>query len=158
MSSLMRSVIYDFSEKTIPLSKEIELVKKYISLQKLKYDEEDDITVTFEFDQNSIELNPPIAPLIILPFVENAFKHGIDIYNTSFIHILIESNHEMLALTVKNSNHSSVKAGSYGIGLDNMKKRLQWLYPNHHQLHVDSGNPFIIKLELNYRHIPTAIS
>ncbi len=158
MSSLMRSVIYDFREQTIPLIKEIELLKKYINLQKLKYDENDEVEVLLEVDPGVINLNPQIAPLILLPFIENAFKHGIDIYSTSFIHILIRDVGNEIEFIVENSNHSANDKYLNGIGMELIKKRMQWLYPGHHRLEIDPGNPYIIKLKFNPHYTPSTIT
>jgi sensor histidine kinase YesM len=159
MSSLMRSVIYDFREQTIPLSKEVNLISQYINLQKLRYDEKDSIDVSLSVSNTLVHSDPMVAPLILLPFVENAFKHGVDIYQDSFINIDIDVVDSKLKFAVTNSNHHQVIEGhkNNGIGLDNMKKRLQILYGNHHTLKIENKDLFKILLLLDIGQTPQSL-
>ena len=154
LSSLLRSVIYDFKSPTIPLSTELMLIEKFIQLHRLKYDEKDDITIKIDFPKdlnNEIEL----SPLLLLPFVENAFKHGIDIYEKSEIDISANVVNNHLAFTVKNTNHSGGKSSIGGIGQKNTMRRLELLYNGHHDVNIIQNGFYEIYLNLDLNHQPT---
>jgi two-component system LytT family sensor kinase len=157
MSSLMRSIIYDFKSPTIPLSKEIELIKKYINLQLLKYDETDEITINLIIDPKIEGSDARIAPLILLPFVENAMKHGINIYKKSMVEVVLEKIDDQLTFTVRNTNHTFKYEDAKGIGLENIKKRLEILYHGNHHLSIEKGDLFTISLQLDLNHQPSQV-
>jgi sensor histidine kinase YesM len=152
MSSLMRSIIYDFKSPTISLNKEMMLIKKYINLQLLKYDEQDDIHINLMIDPSIEEHDAEIAPLVLLPFVENAMKHGIDIFKKSVIEIEANLHHGNLTFAVSNTNHSAPISIAGGIGLENIKKRLKILYPNHHSLKLESDVQYKVNLFINLKY------
>ncbi|NNF35922.1 MAG: histidine kinase [Saprospiraceae bacterium] len=152
MSALMRSIIYDFKSPTISLNTEIDLIRKYINLQLLKYDEKDEISIDLYLDPSLNDHDAEIAPLILLPFVENAMKHGIDIYKKSVINIETSLQEGNLTFAVSNTNHSSEVNVQGGIGLENIRKRLVILYPKQHSLNIENGLLYKIKLELNLDH------
>lgn len=132
LSNLVRYILYQGKDEEILLSKEVEFIKDYISLAKLRYGEK----VPFIF--NSTEVDEPfkIVPLILIPFVENAFKHGPDrSRNDAWIEISLSVNDERLSLVVKNGvNHSAAKSIYGGLGLQNARRRLELHYPNRHKL------------------------
>ncbi|GLU52316.1 sensor histidine kinase [Dyadobacter frigoris] len=148
LSSLMRYVIRDASESLVPLNKEIEYIKNYVSLQKFRLDD----TVLIEFQVDGNYLNKQIAPLILISFIENAFKYGVNPEQKSLIKITITADRDELILHVCNNkvriNHSEESSG--GIGINNTRTRLQLLYPAKHQLIIeDNAENFIIDLKLN---------
>ncbi|MCF0055651.1 sensor histidine kinase [Dyadobacter sp. CY356] len=148
LSSLMRYVIRDAKESLVPLHKEIEYIKNYISLQKFRLD--DTVLIDLKVDGNF--LNKQIAPLILISFIENAFKYGVNPEQQSFIKIAILINHDDLILHVYNGkvriNHPEESTG--GIGINNTRTRLQLLYPAKHQLTIQDNNKnFVIDLKLN---------
>lgn len=157
MSSLMRSIIYDFKSPTISLANELDLIKKYINLQLLKYDEKDEISIDLQLDPSMDDPEVEIAPLILLPFVENAMKHGINIYEESVIIIKSTLVDGILTFAVSNFNYSAQTINQGGIGLENIKKRLNILYPNQHKLNIENSLHYIVTLELNLNHKPSQI-
>ena len=121
------------------LSQEIAFVKDYISLMQLRVT--DAVMLNVDTPQNLEDM--PLAPMIFLPFVENAFKHGISATQPSHINIIILQKGKQLDLTVKNSiikdNSVSLDTNS-GIGLVNTKRRLDLLYPGKYKLDINEMN------------------
>lgn len=147
LSKLMRYLMNDSQQKSVPLAKEIEHLSQYIDLQKLRITEK--VTIDFSVEGNTSLKE--ISPLILLPFVENAFKFGISAHNNSTIQIQIMVMDNLVSLKVVNpifrSNTNLLEAS--GIGLTNVKRRLDLLYENHHQLNVtNDGNRFVVNLEI----------
>lgn len=142
LSKLMRYMIYDSNATKVSISKEIDHLDNYIEIQKLRLSEEDDVVINFEkkgrFDQYKI------APLILIPFIENAFKHGVRLEERSIISIQISvDNYGVLSLDVSNKcfNDSIIEDERYkGLGLDNVRRRLELLYPNRYQLDIENEN------------------
>ncbi|SEI96884.1 Histidine kinase [Dyadobacter koreensis] len=149
LSSLMRYVIRDASENMVPLNKEIEYIQNYVSLQKFRLDD----TVVINFQTEGAVVNQKIAPLILISFIENAFKYGVNPEHPSLIEISLTSKNDSLNLYVSNNKvrfGSQEADSSGGIGLRNTKARLQLLYPARHQLSIQYSNEkFIVDLKLN---------
>jgi len=150
LSGMMRYMIYESNAETVPLKKEIEYINSCIALNKLRYADHEAI-VDFRYSEPVPEL--AIAPMIFIPFVENAFKHGVTIDSTSFIDISITVQDKELLFTCGNKNHSLVKKmqdEKSGIGLENVKRRLDLLYPGKHSLDIKSDeDKFRIMLKIN---------
>lgn len=149
LSSLMRYVIRDASESMVPLNKEIEYIKNYVSLQKFRLDD----TVSIDFQVHGIISNKQIAPLILISFIENAFKYGVNPEQKSLIEISITLNNGQLSMHVANSKlriSSTEEESSGGIGIGNTRTRLELLYPAKHVLTIqDDPDTFIIDLKLD---------
>lgn len=127
LSEIMRYIIYDTERKLVPLSKEIEYIANYIELQRLRLPE--DIKVKFKTDLG--ESDAVIEPLLLLPFVENAFKHGIDTEKGGVITVSVDRKGSELHLHVENPLVDEVpdyQNGPSGIGMINTIKRLKLLY------------------------------
>ena len=140
LSGLMRHMIYDSSAASIDLGRELKHVKNFIEVARLRFaeDEKVDITLTEKGDLQSAK----IAPLILIPFVENALKHGLGSRGEGFIHMTIEVKNGELRFQVKNpvlDKGKSLQKHS-GIGLDNVRKRLRLLYPGRHALNIAEGD------------------
>ncbi|MDF9797952.1 two-component system LytT family sensor kinase [Catalinimonas alkaloidigena] len=136
LSSVLRYMLYECREKYVSLSKEIEQLKNFTQLSELQIEERGVVN----FTTHAIRPGYQIAPLILIVFIENAFKHSQS-SQSSNICIDIEvwlSEDGMLEFHCKNNYHSENNAhdSSQGIGLENVKKRLQLLYPNAHQLDI----------------------
>lgn len=145
LSSLVRYILYQAKDEEILLSKEVDFIKDYISLAKLRYGEKVPLKV------NLMEVEEPykIIPLILIPFAENAFKHGPDrSRNDAWIDISLYVNNERLSLIVKNGiNHSAAKSIYGGLGLQNAKRRLELHYPNRHKLITqENENTYSVEL------------
>jgi two-component system LytT family sensor kinase len=141
LSRMMRYLLYDTQQGQTMLSQEIAFVKDYISLMQLRLT--DVVKVTFNSPASLNDM--PLAPMIFLPFVENAFKHGVSAVQQSHVYITIEQRDKLLDLTVKNSiiNDNSVSLDTNsGIGLVNTRRRLDLLYPGKYKLDVTELNAY----------------
>jgi two-component system LytT family sensor kinase len=150
LSGMMRYMIYDSNAGGVPLNKEIAYLEDCITLNKLRY-ADDEVKVIFNHPANAG--NVTIAPMLFIPFVENAFKHGVSIGQTSDINIAIVLADHRLIFTCINTKYSTIKKmedEKSGIGLENVKRRLDLLYPGKHTLQIseDEGK-YIIKLEID---------
>ncbi|NCD70966.1 sensor histidine kinase [Mucilaginibacter agri] len=136
LSHMMRYVIYDTKNDLTDLDKEIKFAEDYIKLMKLRLS--DDVQIIFE-KQASLK-NYEVAPMLFLPFIENAFKHGISALHPSYIYIDISQRTTELTVEIKNSLFEEQTADleeSNGIGIANTKRRLDLLYPGQYSLTVD---------------------
>ena len=135
LSKLIRYILYESEGEKVLLSKEIDFLKNYIELMSLRLPRH--VKVDVDIKQPAGDLF--IAPLLIMPLVENAFKHGVSSTKPSFIEINISANDSKLFTSVRNSNFPKTdtdKTGS-GIGLSNLKKRLDLIYPGKYFLESD---------------------
>jgi sensor histidine kinase YesM len=139
LSKMMRYLLYDTQQGQNMLSQEIAFVKNYISLMKLRLT--DAVSINIDTPVNLQDM--PLAPMILLPFVENAFKHGISATQQSYIDVIILQKDKVLDITVNNSimkeNGVSLDANS-GIGLVNTRRRLDLLYPGKYKLDISRTN------------------
>ena len=150
LSDMLRYVLYECQQPFVPIQKEITYIQNYIKLFSLKSSKPFPITTKFSVANDYIT----IAPMLFISFIENAFKHSnIEKFNGSFILISIDANTENLMLKVKNSipkeNLHKDKIG--GIGLENVKKRLDILYPERYQLLIDDQKTDIFKVILTIK-------
>ncbi|RZS93378.1 sensor histidine kinase [Aquimarina brevivitae] len=138
LSDLLRFMIYDTKSDQITIQKEIEFITNFIALQQLKYSIEDPFDITFSHQIETDTLQ--VAPRLLIPLVENAFKHGLRIAHPSFIIIKLKATTDQIKFTVENSKHPTEKTefeNQYsGIGLENVKKRLALIYPGSHSLSI----------------------
>lgn len=132
LSKLLRYVLYDNQQMFVPLIKEIDFIRNYIELMRIRVSPQ--VTIETEFHIKP-ESQTPIAPLIFISLIENAFKHGISPTHPSFISITITETDEEICCTIRNSNYPKTrtdKSGS-GIGLEQVSKRLELIYPGRYQ-------------------------
>jgi two-component system LytT family sensor kinase len=146
LSKMMRYMLYESEHGNTKLSHEIEFMKGYIDLMKLRMSERVKLTVDFPEEYEDHDL----PPLLFIPFIENAFKHGVSYQGSSFIEISLRSDSHQIAFTTRNSlstaNGTSSEAAS-GIGLNNVRKRLALLYPGRHELKTGAeGTVFTAEL------------
>jgi hypothetical protein len=150
LSGLMRYMLYD-TDKKISVEQEVEYLESYVTLQKLRFGSDVRIECNFELPQE--EKDRSIEPMLLIPFVENAFKHGTGYVNDPSIAINLTVNIGVLDLQVKNKYDHEMdisKDTTSGIGLANVQSRLKLLYPEKHNLMMDtSRNLFSINLTLN---------
>jgi LytS/YehU family sensor histidine kinase len=151
LSEILRYVLYDSNTGTINVENEIRFIHSYMNFVQLRNDRVK-IDLTTQLD----ETNNVIAPLLFLPFIENAIKHGIGKHiNNPWIRIFIRAQNNQVVFECTNSNHNKMKiAGpkveSGGIGLKNVKKRLALLYENRYQLKItDSASEYKVNLTLS---------
>ena len=151
LSNLLRYNIYESDEEFVSLTKEVKHIENYIEIFILKYSKEDNISILFNKNDNANDVNYDkirIAPLLLLPFVENALKHGINSDFEGDIRIDLKINNQnnktQLIFEVDNSDHSidSNKSNEFrkhsGIGLENVKKRLELIYPSKYNLDINN--------------------
>ena len=139
LSKLLRHVLYEDKDQFTTLSKEMEFIQSYIELMRIRLSS--NVTVDTEYDLD-LQSQTPIAPLIFISLVENAFKHGISPTEPSFIKIRFSEVQGVVRCLIQNSNHRKVgydKSGS-GIGLEQVKKRLDLSYPGKYSWHYGLSN------------------
>ena len=148
LSEMLRYVLYDCEQDLVTIDKEMNYINNYIELFNLKSSRPFNITTNFNIDSNSIQL----APMLLIPFIENAFKHSsIEKQKDSFITIYLKSEANIINFSIKNSIPKAPKEKDAvgGIGLENVKKRLRILYPEKHQLQINNNNVvFDVNLQL----------
>ncbi|MDR3217401.1 MAG: sensor histidine kinase [Dysgonamonadaceae bacterium] len=134
LSDFLRFVTTESDNSLIPLEKEIKMLEEYLNLQSLRASEKFELQFHRKGNFSSLQ----IMPLTFIPFVENAFKYGISAHTDCFIHLNIEVERNILAFTIANSIPSGQKitVNSSGIGLENIKKRLELAYPERYTLNI----------------------
>lgn len=150
LSALMQYMLYETDEEKVLLKSEVEYLQSYIDLQKQRFSNKLKLDVLFDVkeDWHTIE------PMLLIPFVENAFKHGIGSVQGPIIEIFLKTGHNQLEFTVKNKYKSidAIKDKTSGIGLANVKRRLELLYGNNHQLAIDkTADWFSVSLKLAFK-------
>jgi len=149
LSDLMSYIIYDAREEYVPLKKELDFIGNHIDLEKVRVSNR--VNVSFESDDNLFQYN--IAPLLFTPFIENAFKYVSTPENQkAFINIRFSENQDELQFFIENSAEEELATfehNNHGIGIENVKKRLELIYPNKHELIIEhSGTKFSINLKI----------
>jgi LytS/YehU family sensor histidine kinase len=135
LSLMMRYVLYEANVERVPVVKEWEYIDNYIDVQLLKFEKEVNITRVSQIDSGSTI----IAPMLLLPFVENAFKHSnLEADETALIEISLTLTGNQLVFNVKNSlpGINIINDSVGGIGLENVKRRLKYIYPKNHSLEI----------------------
>jgi Histidine kinase len=149
LSSMMRYVLNETNKEFVSLEKEINYISDYIALQKLRFGD----TIKLKYSVIGKPHGKQIAPLILITFIENAFKHGVNPEEPTPILIEIDIPHNELVLTVDNKK-APARQGDYtlksGLGIENARNRLQLLYPSKHELIIaDSETDYLICLKIN---------
>ena len=149
LSDIMRFMLYETNTDSISLDKELDYIQKYIALQKIRTSNPNYINYTV---QGNIE-GVFIAPMLFIPFIENAFKHSINSKTGNVISVNITAEKDMLTFNCENrySNNSHDTAPLGGLGNDLIKKRIALLYPGKHLLTVtNDNNTYTVNLQLHY--------
>lgn len=152
LSDLLNYMLYEGAADEVLIEKEIKLVKDYIDLEKIRYGNRLNLSFNIRGDIGGVR----VAPLMILPFVENSFKHGVsEEIKESWVNIDLQLKKETLTLKVENSKSKEEKSLDQfnyreGIGLKNVKRRLELLYPEKHELQMhDADDAFLVVLTLD---------
>ena len=146
LSKMMRYVLYDSGRDRIPLEKELQFIENYIELMRIRYAGEVDLRVRYP---RPLPAGVDIPPLLLIVFVENAFKHGVSNNRPSYIHIDVECSDGWLVGTFTNSRHPNTSTQPAGIGLENVRKRLELIYgPRKHSLLIDDTDPTTYRVKL----------
>jgi hypothetical protein len=148
LAEMMRYVLNDSNVNFVLLEKELKYITNYIDLQKMRLTS--NVKLSYSCIGNNYDMK--IAPLVLIPFIENAFKHGVNSEENSDIEIKISISESNLELTVKNNivttNNNTLHKS--GLGIENTRQRLHLLYPQNHQLDItEKDNLFIVHLILN---------
>jgi LytS/YehU family sensor histidine kinase len=147
LSELMRYVIYKGNDATVPVREEIKYVDDYMQLQQMRLRMPLDLQFTRNIDDDA----QPVPPMLLIVFIENAFKHGIEPADSpAFLHLQLTCNDQQLYFSCENSFEPGV-AGHAGIGLDNLRKRLALLYPGRHVIKTAVKNhTFKAEMQLDF--------
>ncbi|MEM8567476.1 MAG: histidine kinase [Bacteroidota bacterium] len=155
LSHLLNYMLYECNTERVPLAKEIELIENYVSLEKLRYGDRLDVS----FNMTGVNGGHVIAPMLILPFVENSFKHGTsDETENSWVSIDLTIKGNQMVLKVDNSKSKELSKDEQqyreGIGLQNVKRRLQLAYEGNYELKIldtDESYLVVLKIELDHK-------
>ena len=143
LSKMMRFVLYEGDKNGVPLRREFEFIRHYVTLMKLRYT--DKVTISLD-----LPLEPPdkmLPPLMLITFIENAFKHGISYQHASFIDVKVGIEGTRLRFECRNSKADKPNQEKGGVGLQNVKQRLHLLYDNNFTLNIqDNPDTYIVEL------------
>ncbi len=145
LSKMMRFVLYEGNKQGVPLSRELDFIRHYVTLMQLRYT-----------DRVRIDVNLPhevpdrlIPPLILITFIENAFKHGVSYQRESFIEVKVCVEGDELKFSCRNSKSEKSNEDKGGVGLDNVRKRLNLLYGNRYVLSIhNDANIYTVELNI----------
>tara|TARA_R110002072_G_scaffold301694_1_gene482035 strand:+ start:5706 stop:6506 length:801 start_codon:yes stop_codon:yes gene_type:complete len=144
LSEIMRYTIYEGEKNQTPLKSEINYLEEYIDIQKIRYQKNVDI----QFKKDVADDSTLVAPLLFIMVVENAFKHGIEsLTEDAFVHIHLMQQNDTLTLEVTNNFEIKPETAN-GLGLRNLEKRLQHLYPNRHSLVLEEEDENIYRAKI----------
>lgn len=151
LSKMIRYVLYESDSRQVVLSQEVDYLRNYIELQTIRFGE--DVEIDFQIEGQFKD--QVIEPMLLIPFVENAFKHGIGMAKDPFIAIRLRCESDILIFEVQNKitpEQPEARDKQSGIGLKNVQRRLELLYPHEHQLEINSHPPiFTVRLQLTLK-------
>ncbi|MFZ6665921.1 sensor histidine kinase [Peijinzhouia sedimentorum] len=149
LSNLLDYILYQVDKPSVNLANEIDHIKDYIELEKIRFQD----TLSVDLSISEIDFEIDIAPMLLIPFVENSFKHGDRSTNKSQVYISLKTDTEKIQFTVKNNiKNSNSTVNENGIGLTNVRKRLDLSYPDNYSLLVNYDEDwFEINLILNHQ-------
>ena len=150
LSKLLRHVLYDTQQPLVPLKDEMEFIDNYVKLMRIRLPQSVDVSCQFSIVNSQL----PVAPLLFISLVENAFKHGVSPTEPSFIHVNIEADEQHIVCDIQNSNHPKTAGdhSGHGIGLQQVQRRLDLAYPNRYTWQrgtSDDGKIYQSKITLN---------
>jgi two-component system LytT family sensor kinase len=148
LSKILRFMLYETGGKFIAIEQELQIINDYIDLEKLRYDES--LRVNFNYDVEDMKQSLP--PLLLIPLVENAFKHGVsETRNQPFVDVHLSVNNRVLNFVVKNSMEASMEDSSVkeNIGLSNLRRQLELLYKEYNLSVQSAKSVFTATLRIN---------
>ena len=153
LGDMMRFMLHENNHERIPLTSEIAYLHNYIDLQRMRLDETQNIEIRVNIQEPAQDIC--IAPMLLNPFIENAFKHGISLLHPSWIYITLTLDTDHIYFKVHNSLNiqagNDPEAHNRGIGLENVKRRLKLIYPGRYNLHIQkSAQDYFASLTLSY--------
>ena len=151
LGDMMRFMLHENNLDFIDMGREIDYLENYIALQKLRTQSSPEFII--EDNITGQNCNHKIAPMLLIPLVENAFKHGISLKEKSWIKISLTCNEKEILFEVRNSMHTrqdnDPEKENSGIGFKNVVERLKLIYPDRHQIAVNgNGNEFFVELSI----------
>jgi LytS/YehU family sensor histidine kinase len=147
LSDILRYMLYECNQQLTPLSNEFRMIEEYINLEKIRYGNK--LELHIDFPEQAGEYT--IAPLLLLPLVENCFKHGIsNILEHPWLNMSVTLENNWMTMNLVNSKALQAQSSlSSGIGIENVRRRLDLLYPNKYELTINNEEEiFIVKLKL----------
>lgn len=149
-SEMMRYILYEASSQTVSLEKELLFLKNYVEVERIRYPEETAIV----FETQGISTSAKIEPLLLLPLIENTFKHGLrEKTNNGYIYIIVSLVERELSVEITNSKAEELSDHEKGIGLANMEDRLKILYPSNYKIEINDGaTEYEVRLTLTIKH------
>jgi hypothetical protein len=152
LSKMMRFVLYEGDKKGVPLNREFEFIRNYVTLMRLRYTDKVDVQVNLPAEVPDYQL----PPLMLITFIENAFKHGISYQHDSFVHVKIEVRDERkevrgiwLCFHCRNSKAEKPNEEQGGVGLANVRQRLNLLYGENYTLNIqDEPDTYNVELQI----------
>jgi sensor histidine kinase YesM len=146
LSQLLRYILYDCNQPLVPLNRELKMLQEYIALEQARYGNELDVLLELPAVENDLA----IAPLILLPFVENCFKHGTSkMLDQPWISLQLSVEDGWLRMKLLNGKVEETYPSRHGIGLSNVTKRLELLYPGNYELTINNEpEVYIVNLKL----------
>lgn len=149
--NLTKYMYNNTNREFISLAEEVDYISQYIDLQKLRLNEYADVTFLHDVADETV----PVPPMMLITFVENAFKYGISSNESCFIHIRLTQRHGTIGFEVDNSVFKQDGKDSKRMGIDNCLRRLSLLYPDRHRLNFgcNTDNTFSVRLELTTRNL-----
>lgn len=145
LSDILRYMLYETKLEKVALEKEIDMIENYIEIEKIRIGDQQEMSLEIRGSYDSYI----IAPVVLIPFVENAVKHGLDsMSENAFVHIRIQIENGVLQFTCINNFKESKTVRPGGIGLENVQKRLELIYPDKHSLQIKNENA-IFTITLN---------
>ncbi|WP_299118278.1 histidine kinase [uncultured Tenacibaculum sp.] len=144
LSDLLRYTIYQGDKNLVPLKQEIEYLKNYIELHKIRYHK--NVAITFDYELNSLK----VAPLLFIILLENAFKHGVELLTeNAYVHICLKTLKNKIIFEIENNFKPNISKTNEGLGLENLKQRLTLIYPEKHKLTIKKTDTvYNVKLEI----------
>ncbi|MDN3598568.1 histidine kinase [Mucilaginibacter myungsuensis] len=154
LSQLLRYILYDCSKPLVPLDKELKMIKDYFQLESTRYDDGLDLSIQMPKFTDHL-----IAPLLLLPFVENAFKHGASqVTEHPWISLAVHIYNNELSMKLINGKPATISNMNPGIGIANVHKRLELLYPGKHKLVInDEEEMYVVNLTITLATAPAQV-
>ena len=145
LSKMMRFVLYEGNKQGVPLSRELDFIRHYVTLMQLRYTNK--VKITLDLPQSTSDRQIP--PLILITFIENAFKHGISYQHPSFIEVSVSEHDDAMHFTCRNSKGEKPNEEKGGVGLANIRKRLNLLYGRDYALRIkNDADTYSVELTL----------
>ena len=145
LSKMMRFVLYEGNKQSVPLSRELDFIRHYVTLMQLRYT--DKVKITLDLPQETPDRQIP--PLVLVTFIENAFKHGVSYQRESFIEVKVTVEDETMHFCCRNSKADHPNEEKGGVGLANVRKRLDLIYGERYRLSIkDKSDAYHVELYL----------